>query len=331
MPPLTPLQRNQVSQFMGLTGVPEKTAQRLLKASGWKIENASDRNGKLFTGFEAHMFSYNTQRAAFFLTGFSSRDEDFDRKSALRMVALTDALLSTPRPDSATPLSFFAANGSAAPGAMATRDSLDKLFESYRDAKTDERDTVSVDGTMAYFKALGVSLEDASMLVPMEIVQAPTVGEISKQGFIDGWKAVGADTIPKQKAYVIKQVNKLSTDIDLFKRVYRHVFVCAREKGQKAISLENALTYWQIIFSPPGKLWVTASTDWLKLWSEFLTTNWTKSVNKDMWNQTFEFAQKTMQDETLSFWSEESAWPGVIDEFVVFAKEKRGDVPMETD
>jgi len=73
MPPLTPLQRNQVSQFMGLTGVPEKTAQRvslilsasaylakdlfesgknnhandsfpqLLKASGWKIENASDR------------------------------------------------------------------------------------------------------------------------------------------------------------------------------------------------------------------------------------------------------------------------------------------------
>ncbi|TVY43099.1 Defective in cullin neddylation protein [Lachnellula occidentalis] len=230
------------------------------------------------------------------------------------------------------------------------------------DAKTDERDTISVDGTMAYFKALGVGLEDASMLVcnffkcletseafspgplylpgsidfvnlqvPMEIVQAPTVGEISKQGFIEGWKAVGADTIPKQKAYVTKQVGKLSTDMDLFKRVYRHVFVCAREKGQKAISLENALTYWQIIFSPPGKPWVTASTDWLKLWSEFLTATWTKSVNKDMWNQTFEFAQKTMQDETLGFWSEESAWPGVIDEFVAYAKEKRGDVPMETD
>lgn len=109
------------------------------------------------------------------------------------------------------------------------------------------------------------------------------------------------------------------------------MFVCAREKGQKAISLENALTYWQIIFNPPGKPWVTASTDWLKLWSEFLTATWTKSVNKDMWNQTFEFAQKTMQDETLSFWSEESAWPGVIDEFVAYAKVKRGDVAMETD
>ncbi|TVY93785.1 Defective in cullin neddylation protein [Lachnellula willkommii] len=165
----------------------------------------------------------------------------------------------------------------------------------------------------------------------MEIVQAPTVGEISKQGFVDGWRAAGADTIPKQKAYVSKQVGKLSTDVDLFKRVYRHVFVCAREKGQKAISLENALTYWQIIFSPPGKPWVTASTDWLDLWSEFLTATWTKSVNRDMWNQTFEFALKTMQDETLSFWSEDSAWPGVIDDFVVYAKVKRGDIAMETD
>jgi DCN1-like protein 1/2 len=52
-----------------------------------------------------------------------------------------------------------------------------------------------------------------------------------------------------------------------------------------------------------------------------------------MWNQTFEFFQKTMQDETLSFWSEDGAWPGVIDEFVAFIKEKRGDLPdtMETD
>jgi len=55
-----------------------------------------------------------------------------------------------------------------------------------------------------------------------------------------------------------------------------------------------------------------------------------------MWNQTFEFYLKTLEDETLSFWSEDSAWPGVIDEFVVYVKEKRGDVAdvpesMETD
>jgi len=119
----------------------------------------------------------------------------------------------------------------------------------------------------------------------------------------------------------------------LLKRVYRYTFVCSKEKGQKALPLENALVYWELIFNSPGKPWVTASTNWIDLWGEFLRAKWTKSVNKDMWNQTFEFFLKTMQDETLSFWSEDSAWPGVIDEFVAYVKEKRGDVPesMETD
>jgi len=138
-----------------------------------------------------------------------------------------------------------------------------------------------------------------------------------------------ADTIPKQKAYVAGQLKQLSVDMALFKRVYRHTFICSREPGQKALPLENALVYWEMIFSEPGKPWITETTNWTNLWIEFLKANWTKTVNKDMWNQTFEFFQKTMQDETLSFWSED----GVIDEFVAYVKEKRGDLPdtMETD
>lgn len=52
-----------------------------------------------------------------------------------------------------------------------------------------------------------------------------------------------------------------------------------------------------------------------------------------MWNMTFEFFLKTMQDESLSFWTENSSWPNAIDEFVVYAKTKRGDAinGMETD
>lgn len=144
---------------------------------------------------------------------------------------------------------------------------------------------------------------------------------------------LSADTISKQKAYVASQIKVLSSDMALFKRVYRHAFICSKETGTKALPLENAMVYWDLIFKSPGKAWVTASTDWCALWIEFLGAKWTKSVNKDMWNQTFEFFQKTLQDESLSFWSEDGAWPGVIDEFVAYAKEKRGDLPetMETD
>ena len=146
-------------------------------------------------------------------------------------------------------------------------------------------------------------------------------------------RCISADTITKQKAHVANQVSLLSSDTALFKRVYRHAFICSKEKGQKALPLDNALVYWELLFTPPGKQWTTVSTEWLALWTEFLKAKWTKSVNKDMWNQLFEFYLKSIEDEALSFWSEDGAWPGVIDDFVAYAKEKRGDVleSMETD
>ena len=142
-----------------------------------------------------------------------------------------------------------------------------------------------------------------------------------------------ADTITKQKTYVAGQIKQLSNDLALFKRVYRHTFISSKEKAQKALPLDNALVYWGLLFSAPGRPWVTGSIDWCALWSEYLTAKWTKSVNKDMWNQTFEFYLRTMQDPTLSFWSEDAAWPGVIDDFVGYVKEKGGILPesMETD
>jgi DCN1-like protein 1/2 len=79
-----------------------------------------------------------------------------------------------------------------------------------------------------------------------------------------------------------------------------------------------------MLFSPPGMKWHTENVDFLKLWVEFLEKNWTKSVNKDMWNQTLEFYIKSMKDENLTFWNENGAWPSVIDDFVVYVREKHG-------
>jgi DCN1-like protein 1/2 len=98
--------------------------------------------------------------------------------------------------------------------------------------------------------------------------------------------------------------------------VYRHTFVAGKEPTQKALSLETALVYWELLFSPPGRPWKSASHDWLALWTRFLQDKWTRSVNKDMWNQTLEFANRTIKADGVDFWSEDAAWPSVIDEFV---------------
>lgn len=68
--------------------------------------------------------------------------------------------------------------------------------------------------------------------------------------------------------------------------------------------------------------WKTSNRNWLELWKSFLNDKWTRSVNKDMWNMTLEFALKSLSDESLSFWNEDGAWPSVIDDFVDWCREQ---------
>ncbi|RKF59514.1 Defective in cullin neddylation protein 1 [Erysiphe neolycopersici] len=204
------------------------------------------------------------------------------------------------------------------------RENLEKLFQTYHDPRY-EKDTLGVDGVMRYLQDLGVNLETAEIFIPLEIVQAPGLGEITKSGFVDGWLAVGScEQISKQKNYVSSQIQQMSIDMALFKRIYRHAFFASKESSQKAIPLENAIVYWSLLFNSKARKWASNSTDWLQLWIEYLQQNWNRTVNKDMWNQTFEFYQKSIMDEKLSFWSEDGAWPGVIDGFVAYVKPKIG-------
>ena len=49
---------------------------------------------------------------------------------------------------------------------------------------------MELESTMSYLgEKLNVSLENAELLVVLELVQAPSVGEITRSGFVEGWKA----------------------------------------------------------------------------------------------------------------------------------------------
>lgn len=136
------------------------------------------------------------------------------------------------------------------------------------------------------------------------------------------------DTIDKQKAYLNNLKKTLALDKDAFAKIYKYTFQLAKTGNQKAIPLDTATTYWELLFtsSLSAVKWSSPSSPWTEWWIEFLNSCWKKSVNKDMWNETLKFAQLTLQDEAMSFWNEESSWPSVIDEFVEWVKkEKRGD------
>ena len=93
-----------------------------------------------------------------------------------------------------------------------------------------------------------------------------------------------------------------------------------------------AVVYWKLLLSSGGLNWTSKNTPWLEYWLEYVETKWTRGVNRDMWNMLYEFLIKTEEDETFSWWDEGGAWPSVLDEFVLFVKEKRGaDGAMEVE
>jgi hypothetical protein len=54
-----------------------------------------------------------------------------------------------------------------------------------------------MDGTQRYCQDTEVSVEDITFLILSEIVQSENMGEIKREGFVDGWsqvKYVGVNT-----------------------------------------------------------------------------------------------------------------------------------------
>ncbi|KAB8360752.1 hypothetical protein FH972_024486 [Carpinus fangiana] len=187
----------------------------------------------------------------------------------------------------------------------------------------DEPDRMQIESTMTYLEDLSVSLESITVLIFSDLVSSPTMGEITREGFISGWSQHGATTAAAQEKVLdslTRQLEKAKLDDhtssdSLFRRTYKTTFRIALPAGTRAIPLEMAAEYWKLVLGPQtGLEWKSATTPWLDWWLEFLNEKWKKAVNKDLWEQTLRFSQETMKDESLAWWSEEAAWPGVIDD-----------------
>ncbi|KAL9606660.1 MAG: hypothetical protein Q9179_000182 [Wetmoreana sp. 5 TL-2023] len=206
-----------------------------------------------------------------------------------------------------------------------TTQSLNKLFDKYRDNASEEPDTIGVDGSMRYFADLGIALDEPVVLVVLTELNAPTMGELTRQGFVDGWKRLRANNITEQKSTLPSLRHSLpSSSGGLFLTTYKSTFRLALSPGQRSLPLDTAIEYWRLLLSPPSLSWNTKTTPWLDWWIEYLTTKWKKGVSKDMWVQTGVFVGKSLEDEGMGWWSEDGAWPGVLDEFVGFVRGKRG-------
>ncbi|RAR07218.1 DNA polymerase alpha 70 kDa subunit [Stemphylium lycopersici] len=363
-------QKAAIQQFINFTQVDRNTAVRALKTHGWDAQNAVNARRERISSIGSHSsslsigsphtssqpgnattppgptFERNDAKDGFILPSVSQlpiwphplKVEQHRLQSEHLSQVLYNSLdlcepASLPQRQFGSSRHVRYYSGGGAPQASsAAKSTLNTLFDKYQVAGAQDKDIVGVDGTFNYFQHIDVNPEGLEALAALEIVQAPTMGEMSREGFVKGWSERNCETIAKQKDYIQDLKRRLPENKEVFTRVYKYTFPIARAAGQKAVALEDAVLYWELLFASPlsAVKWSSESTPWLSWWTEFVTSEWKKSVNKDMWNETLKFAQLTLDDEALGFWNEEASWPSVIDEFVEWVKrEKREDTKEE--
>ncbi|KAF2663492.1 hypothetical protein BT63DRAFT_120646 [Microthyrium microscopicum] len=201
---------------------------------------------------------------------------------------------------------------------------LEALFEKYR-AYGSDRTNMDVTATQRYFTDIGVNFEDASSFVASQIVQSPSLGEVTKEGFVKGWSALSCDTITKQKNAIASYKANLGADTNkkVLENVYKHAFTLLMQSPQqRSADKEACIEIWKILLSAPSLDWRAPNAPWLKLWIDFIQKRQSvKVITRDQWNHVLKFATESMADPTLGFHSEEQSWPSIIDEFAAEMKE----------
>ncbi|PYH96966.1 DUF298 domain protein [Aspergillus ellipticus CBS 707.79] len=212
-------------------------------------------------------------------------------------------------------------------GAGASTTALNKIFDSYRDAPTENPDEIGIEGAMKYLGDIKVQLDEVTCLGIAELLKSPSMGEFTRDGFLNGWRSTGCDTLPKMISHAADMRARIPIQADLFRRVYRYTFPLCRMQGQRNLQFDIAAEQWRLFFTPQngGVGWSSRTTPWLDWWIEFLEERGKKPVNKDLWEQVEVFMRKAMADEKFGWWSADGAWPGALDEFVEWVGKKRGD------
>ncbi|KAI0339122.1 DUF298-domain-containing protein [Trametopsis cervina] len=209
---------------------------------------------------------------------------------------------------------------------------LNQLFDTYKDPDEDE---ITVNGTIKLCQDLAVDPEDVVLLAVAYELKSPGMGEWTRKGWVDGWKAIG---IPTMKTALLRLRDRLGSDAPYFQQVYNYTFEFARPTGQRSLGLDMAQGFWALLI-PHGVQGGALShkredgdddamgideegwqEEYLEWWFEYLTSKGVKGVSKDVWQMFLEFVRTI--DAKFEKYDAEAAWPSAIDDFVEFAKQR---------
>jgi DCN1-like protein 1/2 len=181
----------------------------------------------------------------------------------------------------------------------------------------DDPDALFGDGLRAFLIDLKINPDNTDALAVFWKLHASDVGELKKQEFVEGWSALGADSIPKMASIAQDIVSKTrpgesKEKMDQYRELYFWVFNYLKEnKKKRTIPKDLGLSIWSIFFNSTNFPLVAPL-------AKFLSDHDQDHFTRDLWEMCFDFLRDTKAD--FSNFDPEGAWPVLIDSFVASFK-----------
>lgn len=186
---------------------------------------------------------------------------------------------------------------------------LNALFEEYKDA---QEDAILSEGIERLCADLGYKPDDFAILVLAWRLDASQMCRFTKSEFIQGLQSMGADSIVGIRRRLEEIADRLRTDDEMFKQLYRFTFMFGLDSGYRIVSLDMAIILWRLVFT-------VHTPDILDRWLHFLEQHPNiRGIPKDTWNMFLNFAETC----DITSYDDTEAWPSLFDDFVEYETDR---------
>ncbi|PFH52467.1 hypothetical protein AMATHDRAFT_139985, partial [Amanita thiersii Skay4041] len=213
------------------------------------------------------------------------------------------------------------------------------VFDTFVDS--DNAQLIGPDGFERICSEAQIPMDGAMPLILSWQLGAEEMAKLSRDGWVKGTGNLKVSSLP-QLNLVVRELNDLlvlglpplersrSTDKKgpydrstywsyaedtkkAFKDLYMYCFSLAKPQQSRNIDMETASALWSVLLVPQYPL----MTEVLAFIMEKGTY---KAVNKDLWKMSLEFCQTV--DINLQGYDPDAAWPTILDDFVLWKKNK---------
>ncbi|XP_070581154.1 DCN1-like protein 3 [Ptychodera flava] len=193
-----------------------------------------------------------------------------------------------------------------------TESKIHKLFDHYKD---ENEDCILAEGMEVFCQDLKVDPAAFIMLVLAWKFQAMTMCQFTRKEFLEGCKALKADSIRGIQAKFPDLLEEVQNDAK-FKDLYRFTFQFGLdlEGGQRSLPCDIAIPLWKLVFS-------NREPAILERWVQFLSHGQIRGISKDTWNMFLNFTEVVGAD--FTGYDDNEAWPSLFDDFVEYETEKK--------